>query len=66
MEDTWSFDKEEEMQSLQKAAEKLNAELLVAANEASQTEEVVDWGVMLSEIQRDDEVDINEPTNTLN
>jgi len=60
------FDKEEEMQSLQKAAEKLNAELLVAANEASQTEEVVDWGVMLSEIQRDDEVDINEPTNTLN
>ena len=54
------------MQSLQKAAEKLNAELLVAANEASQTEEVVDWGVMLSEIQRDDEVDINEPTHTLN
>ena len=58
--------KEEEMLSLQKTAEKLNAELLVAANEASKTEELVDWGVMLDEIQRDNDLDNNESAHSLN
>ena len=60
------FEKEEEMLSLQKTAEKLNAELLVAANEASKTEELVDWGVMLDEIQRDNDLDNNESAHSLN
>ena len=54
------------MLSLQKTAEKLNAELLVAANEASKTEELVDWGVMLDEIQRDNDLDNNESAHSLN